>query len=126
MSQIPANRGLLLDRREFTAKSVLALLSGVVITITGCSEDNPSNPANPSQEAGDAVAAISANHGHTAVITSAQLLAPTAISLDIRGSASHSHTVELTQLEVAQIADGTRVSKLSTNEQGHDHMVTFN
>ena len=76
--------------------------------------------------AGNAVGAISANHGHTAVITSAQLASPTSITLDIQGSASHSHIVALSQTEVGQIANGARVSKVSSNEQSHNHTVTFN
>src|SRR5262245_45206608 len=94
MDKISTNEGFRLDRREFTVKSVLALLSGVVITITGCGSDTPGSPS-PDPETGDAVGSISANHGHTAVITSAQLASPTSINLDIRGSASHSHTVAL-------------------------------
>lgn len=117
------SEGVRLDRREFTVKSVLALLSGVVITVTGCGSDTP---GSPDPEPGDAVGAISANHGHTAVITSAQLAAPTSITLDIQGSASHPHTVVLTQAEVGQVANGARVSKLSSNDQGHNHTVTFN
>jgi hypothetical protein len=125
MERFPTNEGFRLDRREFTVKSVLALLSGVVITITGCGSDTPGGPS-PDPEPGDAVGAISANHGHTAVITSAQLASPTSISLDIQGSAAHSHTVALTQAEVGQVANGARVSKLSSNDQGHSHTVTFN
>ena len=125
MDTNPTNEGFLLDRREFTVKSVLALLSGVVITITGCGSDTPGSPS-PDPEPGDAVGAISANHGHTAVITSAQLASPTSITLDIQGSASHSHSVALTQAEVGQVANGVRVSKLSSNDQGHNHTVTFN
>lgn len=125
MDKIPASEGFRLDRREFTVKSVLALLSGVVITITGCGSDTPGSPS-PDPEPGDAVGAISANHGHSAVITSAQLASPTSITLDIQGSASHSHTVALTQVEVGQVANGARVSKLSSSDQSHNHTVTFN
>jgi len=125
MDKVPTNEGFLLDRREFTVKSVLALLSGVVITVTGCGSNTPGSPS-PDPEPGDAVGAISANHGHTAVITSAQLASPTSITLDIQGSASHSHSVSLSQTEVGQIANGARVSKVSSNAQGHSHTVTFN
>jgi hypothetical protein len=36
---------------------------------------------------------ISANHGHSAVITGAQLTAGGAVELNIRGTATHAHTV---------------------------------
>jgi len=69
---------------------------------------------------------ISANHGHVAVVTSAQLLGGNAVSLNIQGTASHTHTVELSAGEIAQIRGGTRVGKDSTNTNGHMHTVTFN
>lgn len=119
-----------LGRREFTAQTVLALLSGVVITITsGCDgDDSPTAPTPPGGGGGGggATGTVSANHGHTATITSAQLTAGGAVTLDIRGSADHPHTVELTAAEVMQVANRTQLSKSSSSDQGHSHIVTFN
>jgi hypothetical protein len=67
-----------------------------------------------------------ANHGHTATLLAAQFTAGNAISLDIRGQATHPHTVTITQGEMAQIAANQRVSKDSSNDNGHTHTVTFN
>ena len=114
----------LLTRREFTLESALAILSGVAITVSGCGDDD--SPVSPSPQAGDRVGTVSANHGHSAVVTAAQLTSPNTIALDIRGNADHTHTVNLTQAEVTSIGGGTRVSKLSTANQAHDHTVTFN
>jgi cobalamin biosynthesis protein CbiG len=73
------------------------------------------------------VGTISANHGHSgAVITAAQLASPTGVSLDIRGSADHPHTVILTAADVTAIAGGQRVSKESSTDSAHSHTVTFN
>jgi hypothetical protein len=69
---------------------------------------------------------VSANHGHTAVVTGAQLTAGNALALDITGSANHAHRIELSSSEVSAIASGQRVSKLSTTDLAHDHTVTFN
>ena len=115
-------------RREFTVASVMAMLSGVVITISGCgSSSTPSTPSNPAPgSASDVTGTISANHGHSAVISSARLTAGNAVSLDITGTASHPHTVELSASEIVQIRGGTRVAKESTNNTGHSHTVTFN
>ena len=114
----------LIDRREFTLEAALAVLSGVAITITGCG--GSTTPTSPSFNASDDVrGTISANHGHTAVITRATLTANNAISLDIRGIADHTHTVELSQSDIAAIAAGQRVSRVSSTEQAHDHTVTF-
>jgi hypothetical protein len=123
-----------LDRREFTVAAVLAALSGVTITISSCGgSDSPtSNPTpNPTPTptppaSGDKSGSISGNHGHTAVITAAQLTAGGAVSLDIMGQATHTHTVSLSAGEVTQISQGTQVAKASTTNDGHSHTVTFN
>ena len=124
------------DRREFTVAAVLAALSGVTITISSCGgSDTPtSNPTpNPNPNptptppaSGDKSGSISGNHGHTAVITAAQLTAAGAVDLDISGQAGHPHTVSLSAAEVTQIAQGARVSKASTTNAGHAHTVTYN
>jgi len=118
-----------LDRREFTLAAVLAALSGVTITISGCGGDSsPSTPTpTPTPVAGgDKSGAISANHGHTAVITAAQLTAGAAVNLELTVGNGHTHSVSLSAAEVTQVAGGTRVSKESTSEGGHTHTVTFN
>ncbi len=125
-----------LDRREFTVAAVLAALSGVTITISSCGgSDSPTstptptpnpNPTPTPPASGDKSGSISGNHGHTAVITAAQLTAGGAISLDIMGTATHPHTVSVSAAEVTQISQGTQVAKTSTSNDGHAHTVTFN
>jgi len=117
------------DRRQFTRASVLALLSGVAITVSDCSSYG-SSPTSPSDggggNSGDEEGVISANHGHRAVITDVQLNAGDAVTLDIRGTANHPHTVELTAQQIHDIAGGQRVSQVSSTDQAHSHTVTFN
>lgn len=124
-----------LGRREFTVASAMAVLSGVAITVTGCggSSYGDGNPASPSTPApatpapsGDKVGTVSANHGHSAVITAARLAAPDAVELDITGTANHPHTVTLSADEVQQIAANTRIAKESSVGASHTHTVTFN
>jgi hypothetical protein len=118
-------------RREFSVAAVLAALSGVTITISSCgggggsSPTTPSNPT-PSTGPGDRPGSISANHGHTVVITAAQLTAAAAVTLDLTVGDGHTHSVTLSAAEVTQVAGGTRVSKESTSDTGHSHTVTFN
>ena len=121
----------LLDRREFTVQTVLAMLSGVAITISeGCSSDNPAGPGGVNSGGGnlttDANGVISANHGHAAVISTATLASPTSVSLDIQFQATHNHVVTLTQAEVMSVAARAQVAKTSTTDSGHNHTVTFN
>ena len=126
-----------LTRREFTRESVLALLSGVVITITGCGSDGSYSPTNPTPppagggggNAGGESGIISANHSHVAFVSDAQINAGNNVSLDITGMADHGHTINLTGAELNQIGNGQRVVKTSTVSQvqgTHSHNVTFN
>lgn len=122
----------LLSRRQFTRESVMALLSGVVITVTGCGSDS-SSPTTPSTGGGSnggggggVNGTVSANHGHIATVTDAQVDAGNDVSLDIRGNADHTHTVNLSGAELTQIGNGQQVVVTTTNTQAHTHRVTFN
>jgi hypothetical protein len=122
-----SDRPPLLDRREFTSAALMALLSGVTVTVIGCGSDSPTSPTNPDGRSGS----VQANHGHTAVITNAELSAGNAVTLNIGGTADHPHTVVLTMGEVGQIAAGQRVSKTSSTDGSvafgtHSHTVVFN
>jgi len=120
----------MLDRREFTLAAILAMLSGVTITISGCGGGSSSpttpNPTPPPPAAGDKSAAISANHGHTCTITAAQLTAGGDVTLQLTEGSGHTHSCSLTGAEVVQVRDNTRVSKESSSNSGHTHTVTFN
>ena len=118
-----------LGRREFNAAALLALLGGVAITVSACG--GGASPTQPSSTSGtgsatDKTGAISANHGHSATINGVQLTSGGSVRLDIRGSADHPHTVDLTAAEVAGIAAGQRIAKASSTDGGHSHTVTFN
>jgi hypothetical protein len=126
-----------IDRREFSRYASLAFLSGVSVIVSACggsSYSSPSNPTTPTPEPagpGDDVGQISANHGHRAVITAAQLMAGGALMLDIRGAADHTHTVSLSAQDVGDVRAGATVATLSTTGQSttlpaHAHTVTFN
>jgi len=131
MSEMSKEQGL--SRREFTVASALAMLSGVVITISPSACGSSYSPSTPSPTptptpapAGDKVGSISNNHGHEAVVTGAKLTGGAAISLDIKGTATHTHTVDLSVAELTSIAANQRVSKESTTDSSHSHTVTFN
>ena len=69
---------------------------------------------------------VGTNHGHTAVVTAAQIAAGTPFTLDITGTSSHPHMVDLTSSDLTQIGAGQTVVKTSTNDAAHVHTVTFN
>ncbi len=99
-----------LDRRQFTQEASLAFLAGVTVTVTACgggggggsNAGDSYNPAGGSTTPtttlppapGSKTGQISANHGHEAVITAAQLQAGGAVQIDIAATAGHSHMVE--------------------------------
>lgn len=120
-----------ISRREFTLEWALAMLAGVAITVSGCGSDSPSSPTTPPSTGGgttngDVNGVVSANHGHVAVITAAQITAGGALSLNIMGTATHNHVVSLTATQLQQIGSKQQVAVLSTTDAGHDHTVTFN
>ena len=115
-----------LTRREFTLHSTMAILGGVAISVSACDSDGPTAPTpTPDPAPAGATGAVGTNHGHIAQITSAELMAGGMTSLDITGTSSHPHTVELTADEVAQIGTGAQVAKISSTDAGHSHTVTF-
>jgi VCBS repeat-containing protein len=116
-----------LSRREFTVEWALAMLAGATITISGCGGDDDNPTANPSPQPGSHPGTISANHGHEVTITAADVNAGTGkTALTIRGSATHSHTIDLSAAQIVSIGQNQRVSVTSTSEDAHNHTVTFN
>jgi hypothetical protein len=129
-----------LDRRHFTSEASLAFLAGVVVVISDCgggqsggsggnngyTPTGSTPPSTAPASDGSKSASISSNHGHTAVITQAQMLAGGAVSLNIQGTASHNHVVQLAADAVGSVRDGRKVQTESTSTEGHSHSVTFN
>ncbi len=130
-----------LDRRQFTQEASLAFLAGVTVTLSACggggggggdSADGygPTGgtpTATPAPvPSGAKSGQVSANHGHLAVITAAELAAGGAVRIDIASVAGHSHVVELPAQAVQQIRDGRPVQKDSTTTDAHMHTVVFN
>jgi hypothetical protein len=119
-----------MTRREFSLEAAMAILSGVAITISGCGGGG-SNPAGPSGNPpvasnGDHVGAISANHGHVAKITAVDISTGKGFALDIKGTATHTHTVTLSDADIAAVGANQQVAHQSSSGGGHTHTVTFN
>ena len=118
----------LLTRREFTLEAALTLLAGCVITISdACGSSTAPTPVTPSA---DVTGVISVNHNHSGVITSAQITAGGASTLNIQGTAVHSHTVSITQADLTALKNRQSIARESStapsNTYGiHSHTVTF-
>jgi hypothetical protein len=48
------------------------------------------------------------------------------MTIDIRGSADHSHMLDLTNDDVVRLQSRQRVDKDATTNNSHTHRVTFN
>ena len=114
----------IVTRREFTVQSALAILSGVVITVSGCDDDEPA-PTSPTLS--DIQGNVAANHPepHVVTITASQITAGSAVMLTLTGTSTHNHTVELTQSELGTLRNRQPVTKTSTTDNFHSHGVTF-
>jgi hypothetical protein len=78
-----------------------------------------------SSGAGVCSATISANHGHALNITAADKMTGAAKDYDIRGTASHSHTVSLSAGDFAMLSSGDTVNVTSSVSQGHSHDLSI-
>jgi hypothetical protein len=112
----------IVSRREFTVQSALAILSGVIITVSGCDDEPPTSPS-PSDIQGN----VGTNHAtpHVVTVSGAQITAGTAVTLTLTGTPTHTHTVELTQGELGMLKNRQPVTKTTTFDNGHSHGVTF-
>src|SRR3954465_4627077 len=116
-------------RRQITLNAALALLGGCLITISdGCGSESPTTPTTAATPVADVTGGISANHGHTAVVTGAQITAAGAVALSIQGTAAHNHTLSLSQADLQTLKNRQTVTHDSTSDASafgvHLHTVT--
>jgi hypothetical protein len=109
-----------MDRRRFLGTAAAALLAGVAIQVTGCSEDT----SGPAVATGDIAGQIAGNHGHSVVLRKAEIDAAGDVTLTLSGG-GHDHTVALTAAQVASIRDGGMADVTSSSSGGHSHNVHF-
>jgi hypothetical protein len=68
---------------------------------------------------------IGTNHGHMMTVTKAQAQAGADKTYDITGGANHSHTVDVSAGDFADLLDGTTLMVTSSFDAGHSHEVTI-
>jgi hypothetical protein len=110
-----------ITRREFTLKSALAMLAGATITVAGCESDSPTAPTNGEPTI---FATVSANHGHQADLSTADLTR-TMVTLDIQGDSSPPPHRRTQHGRPTSYRQRHAVSVSSTNDAGHSHDVSF-
>ena len=123
------NEAATVTRREFTLEAALALLAGCVITISdACGGSKSTTDSTPPPT--DITGTVSANHGHVAVVTAAQITATNAVALSIQGTAAHNHTLSLSQADLQTLKNRQPISRDSSSDVSatfgpHLHTVTF-
>ena len=66
---------------------------------------------------------IQANHGHTLIVSKADVSAGVDKAYNIMGTASHTHTVTLTAAHFMMLAQNGSISVTSTTDSAHSHAV---
>ncbi len=115
-----------MDRREFLAKAGLAATwAAISVRISGCASDE-GNPLGGGNDGVDGDVTFDAGHRHSVFISDAAIAAGNAVTLTLSNSSGHSHQVTLSAQQVMDIGEGTQVVAISTNDDGHTHVVSFN
>ena len=114
-----------LTRRKFTLEAALAILAGCIITVTETACGSSSTTPTPVTPVADVNGVVAANHGHIAVITGAQITAGGTLSLNIQGTATHNHTVAVSQADLTTLKNRQTVTSTSSTDASHSHTVTF-
>lgn len=112
-----------MTRKQFL-RTVLGAGIGVagVATLAACGGDD--GPADaPAGTCTTPSATIGANHGHTMVVSKAEVTAATAKSYDITGAGGHAHTVMVSAANFASLAVGGTVTITSSTANAHAHDV---
>ncbi len=123
-----------MNRKTFIKKTAGAVLIALPATsLIGCSNsDNNSGVPNPDPgenpqanclDNGTAVA-IGSNHGHTLVVSTADVNAGSEKTYSIQGSSGHNHTVTITGANFTSLKNNSSISVVSTNDDDHTHSVT--
>lgn len=115
-----------MTRNQFLRWAGLAGLGTVAIAACGTEEDpaDPADAAPRSCTTNGTTNVISANHGHTLMVTAADIAAGADKTYQIMGSSGHPHTLVITAAQFAMLAQNTAITVTSSRDAGHDHDVT--
>ena len=120
-----------MDRKTFIKKATGAMLIGIPFySILSCSDsDNDPTPdgadADKNCLANGTVGSVSANHGHSITVSTADVAAGVDKQYNIQGSSAHNHVVTVSESAFASLANNQQISVTSTTGDGHTHSVTI-
>ncbi len=122
-----------MDRKTFLKKATSAMFIGIPIySILSCSSsvddptpDGADADADKNCLANGTVGSVSANHGHSITVSTADVAAGVEKQYDIQGSSAHNHVVTVSESAFASLANNQQISVNSTTGDGHTHSVTI-
>jgi hypothetical protein len=108
-----------ISRKEFLMTGLAA------IGAAGCGSDDsgPAAPAGSGCQTAAAAVEIDGNHGHTLVVSAADVAAGVANTYDIRGSSTHYHEVTLSLAHFTKLKARESVL-VESSPTDHTHPVT--
>lgn len=119
-----------LTRKQFLRVLVRGSAAGVVggALVAACGGDDGGASPDAPVTSGDCLqngttVAIAANHGHALTVPMAHVAAGTPQTYDIRGTATHAHSVTLTANHFQLLAQNRSIT-VSTSLGDHVHSVT--
>jgi hypothetical protein len=122
----------MMTRKQFlgTLFRGTAVAAGGATLLSGCSDDGGGTPSDAPSGTGNCNAngttvAIGTDHGHSLVVTKADIAAAASKTYDIRGSSGHTHSVTLTMAHFQALAANQIVMVQSTpgGIDSHTHSV---
>ncbi|MFH6603707.1 hypothetical protein ACEZ3G_09485 [Maribacter algicola] len=125
-----------MNRKTFIKKTAGAILIALpAASLIGCSSsDNDSGVPDPDPDSGEnpqvncidngTAVAIGSNHGHTLVVSKADVNAGNEKTYSIQGSSGHDHTITITAENFTSLKNNSSISVVSTNDDDHTHSVT--
>ncbi len=121
-----------MNRKSFIKKSVGALLVAVpTYSALSCSNDDSANgdpnidpSARDCFENGANAITITSNHGHTLIVSKADVAAGVEKEYSIQGGSGHDHKVKLTTTHFATLQNNNQITIESTTGNAHRHDVT--
>lgn len=118
-----------ITRKEFLASlikgtAVGAVAAGALAACGGDDDGDGGTAIDAPAGACSPTATIGTNHGHSLIVSPADIAAAAEKTYDIMGSSAHTHSVTLTAAHFATLAGGTMVMVVSTSGSSHTHSVT--
>lgn len=113
-----------MNRRDFLGASLAGPMAGLAVLAAACGGDDGVAPidAAPSCLQNGTVVAIASNHGHSMLVSIADIQAGQDKTYELGGS-DHTHTVTLTARNFGLLAGDQPVPVRSTVDAGHSHAI---